>query len=92
MAPWCPACRSFQTTWQSLAEWSRDLDINVGVVDVTENPGMFKFDGVITLITVIELSTTLYNQSSVHGPCLVNNFCSAFVGYHCYHYHIISIV
>ena len=49
MAPWCPACRSFQTTWQSLAEWSRDLDINVGVVDVTENPGMFKFDGVVTL-------------------------------------------
>ncbi|KAK7493422.1 hypothetical protein BaRGS_00015322 [Batillaria attramentaria] len=40
MAPWCPACRSFETTWRSLAEWSRDLDISVGVVDVTENPGL----------------------------------------------------
>ena len=40
MAPWCPACRSFQSSWQSLADWSRDLDISVGVVDVTENPGL----------------------------------------------------
>ncbi|XP_025104249.1 thioredoxin-related transmembrane protein 1-like [Pomacea canaliculata] len=40
MAPWCPACRSFQPVWQGLAEWSRDLDINVAVVDVTENPGL----------------------------------------------------
>jgi thiol-disulfide isomerase/thioredoxin len=41
MAPWCPACRSFQATWQSLAEWSKDLEINVGIVDITENPGLF---------------------------------------------------
>lgn len=41
MAPWCPACRSFQPVWQGLAEWSRDLDINVAVVDVTENPGKY---------------------------------------------------
>ena len=39
MAPWCPACRQFSETWSKLADWSRDLDISVGVVDVTENPG-----------------------------------------------------
>jgi thiol-disulfide isomerase/thioredoxin len=40
MAPWCPACRQFSETWSKFADWGRDLDINVGVVDVTENPGM----------------------------------------------------
>ena len=37
------------------------MDINVGVVDVTENPGMFRLDGVITL-TVTELNTTISHQ------------------------------
>ena len=36
MAPWCPACRQFSETWSKFADWGRDLDINVGVVDVTE--------------------------------------------------------
>lgn len=39
MAPWCPACRGFVETWDKFSEWSKDLDIKVGVVDVTENPG-----------------------------------------------------
>lgn len=39
MAPWCPACRSFKETWSNLAKWGRDLDIQVGVIDVTESPG-----------------------------------------------------
>jgi thiol-disulfide isomerase/thioredoxin len=43
MAPWCPACRQFSETWSKFADWGRDLDINVGVVDVTENPGMSSF-------------------------------------------------
>lgn len=41
MAPWCPACRAFQETWDGFAKkWSRDLDIQVGVVDVTASPGL----------------------------------------------------
>lgn len=41
MAPWCPACRAFSATWDNFAKkWSRDLDIQVGVIDVTENPGL----------------------------------------------------
>lgn len=43
MAPWCPACRQFTETWNKFADWGRDLDINVGVVDVTENPGLHFF-------------------------------------------------
>ncbi|XP_070180635.1 thioredoxin-related transmembrane protein 1-like isoform X2 [Littorina saxatilis] len=55
MAPWCPACRSFQSTWQSLAEWSKDLDINVGLVDVTENPGLSGRFLVTSLPTVLHI-------------------------------------
>ncbi|KAJ8309328.1 hypothetical protein KUTeg_014202 [Tegillarca granosa] len=40
MAPWCPACRGFTATWNKFSDWSKDLDIKVGVVDVTENPGL----------------------------------------------------
>ncbi|XP_021347007.1 thioredoxin-related transmembrane protein 1-like isoform X2 [Mizuhopecten yessoensis] len=40
MAPWCPACRAFTDTWASFAKWSDDFDFKVGVVDVTENPGL----------------------------------------------------
>lgn len=40
MAPWCPACRGFVETWDKFSDWSKDLDIKVGVVDVTENPGL----------------------------------------------------
>jgi len=45
MAPWCPACRSFTETWKKFAELSNDLEISVGVVDVTENPGNIKYKG-----------------------------------------------
>ncbi|GFR85014.1 thioredoxin-related transmembrane protein 1 [Elysia marginata] len=40
MAPWCPACKSFTETWREFATWGHDLDISVGVIDVTENPGL----------------------------------------------------
>ncbi|KAK3093099.1 hypothetical protein FSP39_011046 [Pinctada imbricata] len=40
MAPWCPACKQFTETWEKFSDWSRDLDIKIGVVDVTENPGL----------------------------------------------------
>ncbi|WAR20210.1 TMX1-like protein [Mya arenaria] len=34
MAPWCPACQSFKSTWDSFAQkWSRDLEVSVGTVD-----------------------------------------------------------
>ncbi|KAL4239080.1 Thioredoxin-related transmembrane protein 1 [Mactra antiquata] len=41
MAPWCPACRSFKETWDGFArKWSRDLDVKVSFIDVTECPGL----------------------------------------------------
>ncbi|XP_049753895.1 thioredoxin-related transmembrane protein 1 isoform X2 [Elephas maximus indicus] len=39
-APWCPACQNLQPEWESFAEWGEDLEVNVGKVDVTEQPGL----------------------------------------------------
>ena len=39
-APWCPACRGLQPTWEDFAGWSEDLEIGVGQVDVTSSPGL----------------------------------------------------
>ncbi|XP_067130787.1 thioredoxin-related transmembrane protein 1-like isoform X2 [Centruroides vittatus] len=39
-APWCPACKSLETTWEEFAASSKKLGINVGKSDVTTNPGL----------------------------------------------------
>ena len=40
MAPWCPACRALQPTWEEFSGWNEDLEISVGQVDVTASPGL----------------------------------------------------
>lgn len=39
-APWCPACKQIELTWESFAKESERLNITVGKVDVTQEPGM----------------------------------------------------
>ena len=38
-APWCPACRNLEPTWETLAEWAIDKDMKFGGVDVTKESG-----------------------------------------------------
>jgi glutaredoxin len=58
MAPWCPACKSFKETWEEFAGWGHDLDISVGVVDVTENPGKVFVRSVHELTSVPEFAVS----------------------------------
>lgn len=50
-APWCPACKQIESTWESFAKESERLDITVGKVDVTQEPGIvwrrFLLEGII---------------------------------------------
>ncbi|GMS78659.1 hypothetical protein PENTCL1PPCAC_30227 [Pristionchus entomophagus] len=39
-APWCPACKDLQKSWNSFADFAPDLKIKVAEVDVTKNPGL----------------------------------------------------
>ena len=39
-APWCPACQSLKPIWKSFADqWSEELSVSVGLVDINKNPG-----------------------------------------------------
>ncbi|XP_059145124.1 thioredoxin-related transmembrane protein 1-like [Physella acuta] len=62
MAPWCPACKSFKEVWSEFAGWGHDLDISVGVIDVTENPGLSGRFLVTSLPTLYHIKDGKFRQ------------------------------
>ncbi|KAK6182696.1 hypothetical protein SNE40_010320 [Patella caerulea] len=63
-APWCPACRTFQSTWDAIAKWSKDLDVGIGQTDVTENPGLSGRFFVTALPTIYHVKDGVFRQYS----------------------------
>ncbi|GBN15903.1 Thioredoxin-related transmembrane protein 1 [Araneus ventricosus] len=39
-SPCCPACQQLEPLWKEFAEWSKDLGIKVGNIDVTTSPSL----------------------------------------------------
>ncbi|XP_071450476.1 thioredoxin-related transmembrane protein 1 [Hetaerina americana] len=65
-APWCPACQSLQSHWESFATWSEDLSIKVGQVDVTQSPGLsgrFMVTALPTIFHVLDGEFRQYRSS-----------------------------
>lgn len=62
MAPWCPACRSFKEVWSEFAGWGYDLDVSVGIVDVTENPGLSGRFLITSLPTIYHIKDGEFRQ------------------------------
>jgi len=62
MAPWCPACRGLQPTWEEFAGWSEDLEIGVGQVDVTTSPGLSGRFMVTALPTIFHVKNGVFRQ------------------------------
>merc|ERR1719333_129207 len=62
MAPWCPACRGLQPTWEEFGGWSEDLDIGVGQVDVTTSPGLSGRFMVTALPTIFHVKDGVFRQ------------------------------
>lgn len=62
MAPWCPACQSFAQPYSRVAGWSMNQEIQVGVVDVTENPVLSGRFLVTTLPTIYHVKDGIFRR------------------------------
>ncbi|XP_029878294.1 thioredoxin-related transmembrane protein 4 isoform X2 [Aquila chrysaetos chrysaetos] len=61
-APWCPACQQIELTWESFAKESERLDITVGKVDVTQEPGLSGRFFVTTLPTIYHANDGIFRR------------------------------
>ena len=68
-APWCPACRAMEETWNDFAEWAinnKEKEVKVGSVDVTDQPalnGRFMITALPTIYHVIDGEFRQYTSS-----------------------------
>ncbi|KAM4693110.1 thioredoxin-related transmembrane protein 4 [Discoglossus pictus] len=70
-APWCPACQQIQSEWESFAKRSQALDVHVGKVDVTEEPGLSGRFFVTTLPTIFHAKDGVFRK--YHGSRMVDD-------------------
>ncbi|XP_076191240.1 thioredoxin-related transmembrane protein 4 isoform X3 [Aptenodytes patagonicus] len=61
-APWCPACQQIELTWESFAKESEHLDVTVGKVDVTQEPGLSGRFFVTTLPTIYHANDGVFRR------------------------------
>ncbi|KAG8199934.1 hypothetical protein JTE90_006181 [Oedothorax gibbosus] len=61
-APWCPACQQLEPLWKEFAEWSDDLSIKVGSVDITINPGLSGRFMITALPTIFHVKDGVFRQ------------------------------
>lgn len=61
-APWCPACKALERTWNQYAEQSPGLGIKVGKVDVTTAPGLSGRFMVTALPTIFHVLNGEFRQ------------------------------
>ncbi|KAM9382152.1 thioredoxin-related transmembrane protein 4 [Phaethornis superciliosus] len=61
-APWCPACQQIELTWENFAKESEHLDITVGKVDVTQEPGLSGRFFVTTLPTIYHANNGVFRR------------------------------
>ncbi|NWW85421.1 TMX4 protein, partial [Rhynochetos jubatus] len=61
-APWCPACQQIELIWESFAKESKHLDITVGKVDVTQEPGLSGRFFVTTLPTIYHANDGVFRR------------------------------
>ncbi|XKL68179.1 hypothetical protein PGB90_003670 [Kerria lacca] len=61
-APWCPACKALQSTWEELSSLSNELHISIGQVDVTVSPGLSGRFIVTALPTIFHVTDGEFRQ------------------------------
>jgi len=71
-APWCPACKDLQKSWNAFADWSKDLKVQIAEVDVTQNPGLSGRFLVTALPTIYHVKDGIFRVYT--GPRDKNDF------------------
>lgn len=61
-APWCPACKALEPIWEHLASLKKNLNINVGKIDVTDSPGLSGRFMVTALPTIFHVNDGIFRQ------------------------------
>ncbi|KAJ7341563.1 hypothetical protein JRQ81_005816 [Phrynocephalus forsythii] len=61
-APWCPACQQMESAWEAFARSSQDLELQVGKVDVTQEPGVSGRFFVTTLPTIYHAKDGVFRR------------------------------
>ncbi|XP_034619996.1 thioredoxin-related transmembrane protein 4 isoform X2 [Trachemys scripta elegans] len=61
-APWCPSCQQIEAAWENFAKGSEHLDITVGKVDVTQEPGLSGRFFVTTLPTIYHAKDGVFRR------------------------------
>nr|XP_060641702.1 thioredoxin-related transmembrane protein 4 [Anolis sagrei ordinatus] len=61
-APWCPACQQMESSWEAFARNSKDLELSVGKVDVTQEPGISGRFFVTTLPTIYHAKDGIFRR------------------------------
>ncbi|KAL3873772.1 hypothetical protein ACJMK2_036857 [Sinanodonta woodiana] len=62
MAPWCPACNAFKSSWDEFAIKAVDMKISLGTIDVTENPGLSGRFLLTALPTIYHVKDGVFRQ------------------------------
>uniref|UniRef100_A0A7N4P8A5 Thioredoxin domain-containing protein n=1 Tax=Sarcophilus harrisii TaxID=9305 RepID=A0A7N4P8A5_SARHA len=65
-APWCPACLQTESEWETFAQNGEILDVSVGKVDVTQEPGLSGRFFVTTLPTIFHAKDGIFRR--YRGP------------------------
>ncbi|XP_077169415.1 thioredoxin-related transmembrane protein 4 [Paroedura picta] len=61
-APWCPACQQMESAWEAFARDRKGLEISVGKVDVTQEPGVSGRFFVTTLPTIFHAKDGVFRR------------------------------
>uniref|UniRef100_A0A8D0KNT4 Thioredoxin related transmembrane protein 4 n=1 Tax=Salvator merianae TaxID=96440 RepID=A0A8D0KNT4_SALMN len=61
-APWCPACQQMESAWEAFARNSENLELSVGKVDVTQEPGVSGRFFVTTLPTIYHAKDGVFRR------------------------------
>ncbi|XP_059607527.1 thioredoxin-related transmembrane protein 1 [Phlebotomus argentipes] len=61
-APWCPACKNIEHTWEEFSAWTQEVNVKTAKIDVTASPGLSGRFFVTALPTIFHVKNGEFRQ------------------------------